>query len=105
MAAEVARVLDAQLDVLVVRKLGCPWQPELGMGAIGEANVVVLNERLVEQLGLSTVDVEAVTERERAELERRVRRYRRDAARVTVEGRTVVVVDDRIDHGIHSERP
>ena len=98
-AAEVARVLDAQLDVLVVRKLGCPWQPELGMGAIGEANVVVLNERLVEQLGLSTVDVEAVTERERAELERRVRRYRRDAAPVTVEGRTVVVVDDGIATG------
>lgn len=98
-AAEVARVLEAPLDVLVVRKLGCPWQPELGMGAIGEANVVVLNERLVEQLELGTVDVEAVTERERAELERRVRRYRGDAAPPAVEGRTVVVVDDGIATG------
>jgi len=98
-AAEVARALGAPLDVLVVRKLGCPWQPELGMGAIGEANVVVLNEDLVARLGVPTVDVEAVTERERTELERRVRRYRGERAPVPVEGRTVIVVDDGIATG------
>jgi putative phosphoribosyl transferase len=98
-ATEVAGALGAPLDVLVVRKLGCPWQPELGMGAIGEANVVVLNEDLVARLGVPTVDVEAVTERERTELERRVRRYRGERAPVLVEGRTVIVVDDGIATG------
>lgn len=98
-AAEVAGALGAPLDVLVVRKLGCPWQPELGMGAIGEANVVALNEGLVARLGVPTVDVEAVTERERTELERRVRRYRGERPPVPVEGRTVIVVDDGIATG------
>lgn len=98
-AAEVARALDAPLDVLVVRKLGCAWQPELGIGAIGEGNVVVLNEDLIARLGVSTQDIEAVTERERAELERRVHRYRGDAAPVLVEGRTVILVDDGIATG------
>jgi putative phosphoribosyl transferase len=98
-AAEVAGALGAPLDVLVVRKLGCPWQPELGMGAIGEANILVLNEDLVARLGVPTVDVEAVTERERTELERRVRRYRGERPPVPVEGRTVIVVDDGIATG------
>jgi putative phosphoribosyl transferase len=98
-AAEVAGALGAPLDVLVVRKLGCPWQPELGMGAIGEANIVVLNEDLVARLGVPTVDVEAVTERERTELERRVRRYGGERVPVPVEGRTVIVVDDGIATG------
>ncbi|MGZ4105665.1 MAG: phosphoribosyltransferase, partial [Actinomycetota bacterium] len=93
-AAEVARALGAPLDVLVVRKLGCPWQPELGMGAIGEGDVTVLNEDLVMQLHVTREDIEDVERSERAELERRVRAYRGGREGIAVEGRTVVVVDD-----------
>ncbi|MEX2556157.1 MAG: phosphoribosyltransferase family protein [Actinomycetota bacterium] len=98
-AAEVARELGAPLDVLVVRKLGCPWQPELGMGAVGEGGIIVLNEDLVARFGLSRDDVETVARAERQELERRVRRYRGDRAATSLEGRTVIVVDDGIATG------
>ncbi|MGZ4206549.1 MAG: phosphoribosyltransferase family protein [Actinomycetota bacterium] len=98
-AAEVARALGAPLDVLVVRKLGCPWQPELGMGAIGEGDVTVLNEDLVMQLHVTREDIEDVERSERAELERRVRAYRGGREGIAVEGRTVVVVDDGIATG------
>ena len=55
-AAEVARALDAPLDVLVVRKLGCPWQPELGMGAIAEGDITVLNEELIARIVQRGID-------------------------------------------------
>lgn len=98
-AAEVARALDAPLDVLVVRKLGCPWQPELGMGAIAEGDITVLNEELIARIGADDGMIEAVADRERAELERRIRRYRGDRPPVPVEGRTVILVDDGIATG------
>ncbi|HEX9776192.1 MAG TPA: phosphoribosyltransferase [Actinomycetota bacterium] len=98
-AAEVARELDAPLDVLVVRKLGCPWQPELAMGAVGEGGVRVLNEALVADLGVSEAQIEEIVNRERAEVERRLARYRGDRQAVPVEGRTVIVVDDGIATG------
>ncbi|MGZ8631054.1 MAG: phosphoribosyltransferase [Actinomycetota bacterium] len=98
-AAEVARALDAPLDVLVVRKLGCPWQPELGMGAIAEGDITVLNEELIARIGADDGMIEAVADRERAELERRIRRYRGDRPPVPVEGRTVTLVDDGIATG------
>ena len=98
-AAEVAEVLHAPLDVLVVRKLGCPWQPELGFGAVAEGGVRVLNDQLVGELGLTNEDVEGVTRREQAELERRVRTYRRGRPPVPVERQNVVLVDDGIATG------
>jgi putative phosphoribosyl transferase len=87
------------LDVLVVRKLGCPWQPELGFGAIGEQDVRVLNAELVRALRLSSAEIEQVAAREQAELERRVLRYRGDRPAVDLQGRTVIVVDDGIATG------
>ena len=85
-AAEVARALDAPLDVLVVRKLGCPWQPELGTGAIAEGDITVLNEELIARIGADDGMIEAVADRERVELMRRIRRYRGDRPSVPVEG-------------------
>ncbi len=98
-AAEIARSLKAPLDVLIVRKLGHPSQPELGVGAIGEGDVTVLNRELIERLGISRSALQQVAANEEMELERRVVRYRGDRARVPVAGRTVVLVDDGLATG------
>src|SRR5664279_2250986 len=98
-ALEVARALDAPLDVIVVRKLGVPFQPELGMGAIGEGGVRVLNAGVVRLARVSSDELAAVEQRERVELERRARRFRGDRPPVRLDGKTVVVVDDGIATG------
>ncbi len=98
-AAEVAARLEAPLDVVVVRKLGVPYQPELGMGAIGEGGVRVLNDEVIGMAGTSEDALGRVEREERSELERRVRRYRGDRPPVDVAGRTAVVVDDGIATG------
>ena len=98
-AAEVARALDAPLDVILVRKLGVPAQPELGMGAIGEGDARVINADVVRYSGASEADINAVEQRERAELERRTKRFRGDAPREPLAGRIAVLVDDGIATG------
>jgi putative phosphoribosyl transferase len=98
-AAEVAKMLHAPLDVIVVRKLGVPFQPELGMGAIGEDNVRVINHDLVRQLEISANDIDKVERRERSELVRRAERFRPDGVRTPLAGRVVVIVDDGIATG------
>ncbi|MEV7690509.1 phosphoribosyltransferase family protein [Streptomyces bungoensis] len=98
-AALVAEALDAPLDVCLVRKLGVPYQPELGMGAIGEDGVRVINEDVLHGTGVSPADLARVEEHERAVLEQRAARYRGERHPVPVAGRTVVVVDDGIATG------
>jgi putative phosphoribosyl transferase len=98
-AAEVARALGAPLDVIVVRKVGVPFQPELAMAAVGEGGVVVVNDRVVGMTGVTPEELERAEQRERAELESRVRRFRGDRHRIALTGRTVVVVDDGIATG------
>ncbi len=98
-AFEVAQALGAPLDVIVVRKLGVPFQPELAMGAIGEDGVRVVNEDIVASAALGAAEVGAVERQERTELERRARRYRGDSARLDLHGRTAVIVDDGIATG------
>jgi putative phosphoribosyl transferase len=98
-AAVVAAALGAPLDVLVIRKLGWPWQPEPGFGAIGEEGVRILNDDLVRALRLSSAEIAEVVARERAELERRVVRYRGDRPALELQGRTVIVVDDGVATG------
>jgi len=98
-AYEVARALDAPLDVIVVRKLGVPFQPELAMGAIGEEGVRIINEEVVSVAGVSASQLDEVEARERTELEVRVRRFRGDRPPIALEGRIVVVVDDGIATG------
>jgi putative phosphoribosyl transferase len=99
-AHEVARVLGAPLDVALVRKLGAPGQPELGIGAVGEDGTVVLDEDTIVALGVTREQIEAVAEREAVELERRRRLYRGDTAAIDVAGRTVLLVDDGIATGV-----
>lgn len=98
-AAEVARALGAALDVVVVRKLGHPDQPELGLGALAEEGVRLLNGPLMASLGISDEVLEDVTARERAELDRRLRRYRGGRPPLPVADRDVVVVDDGLATG------
>ena len=98
-AFEVARALGAPLDVIVVRKLGVPFQPELGMGAIGEGGVRIVNAEVLRMTGTSDATVAEVEARERVELERRARAYRGDRLPLLLDGRTVVVVDDGIATG------
>ena len=98
-AAEVARALAAPLDVILVRKLGVPAQPELGMGAIGEDDARVINADVVRYAGVSEADIAAVERRERSELERRINRFRGDAPREPLAGRVAVLVDDGIATG------
>jgi predicted phosphoribosyltransferase len=99
-AAEVARALGAPLEVLVARKLGAPHQPELGIGALAEGGVRVVDPAAVRALHLAPADVEAVATREAAELDRRVHRYRGDRPLPDLAGRTAVVVDDGLATGV-----
>mgnify|MGYP001217583309 CR=1 FL=1 len=96
---EVATKLGAPLDVLLVRKLGVPWQPELAFGAIATGGVVVLNEDHVHALGIGSQMVRDIVHRERMELERRESLYRDEQAPLDLQGKTVVVVDDGIATG------
>lgn len=98
-AAEVARALGAPLDVILVRKVGLPFQPELAMGAIGEDGVTVVNEHVVQLARVTPDQRRAVEERERRELDRRADLYRRGRARTELAGRTAIVVDDGIATG------
>lgn len=98
-AFEVADALGAPLDVIVVRKLGVPFQPELAMGAIGEGGVRVENADVLRAAALTQLDLEVVEQRERAELERRAHEYRGGRPRLDLIGRCAVVVDDGIATG------
>lgn len=98
-AFQVAEVLDAPLDVIVVRKLGVPFQPELAMGAIGEGGVRVLNSHVLAITGVTDEELRAVERRERAELDTRVARFRSGRPRLTLKDRIAVIVDDGIATG------
>lgn len=98
-ALQVAKALDAPLDVIVVRKLGVPYQPELAMGAIGERGVRIINDDVVSIAGVTPAQILEVERRERVELERRAQLYRQGKKRVSLVGRTAVIVDDGMATG------
>jgi putative phosphoribosyl transferase len=98
-AVEVAAALAVPLDVIMVRKLGVPSQPELAMGAIGEGGVRIVLPETVRRAGVTPDELAEVELRERAELQRRAQRFRGDRPRIPLAGRTAVVVDDGIATG------
>jgi putative phosphoribosyl transferase len=98
-ACEAAAALDAPVDVLVVRKLGAPFNPELALGAIAYGGITVYNEELLQQLDLDETELDSIRAHERKELERRERAYRGDRPPVAVAGATVVIVDDGMATG------
>ena len=98
-AYEVARRLVAPMDVFVVRKLGVPGHEELAMGAVATGGVCVLNDQLVERLGIPEQMIDAVAARERQELARRERLYRGGRPPPDLRGRTVILVDDGLATG------
>ncbi|WP_190196329.1 phosphoribosyltransferase [Streptomyces djakartensis] len=98
-AREVARALDAPLDVVVVRKIGAPFQEELGVGAMAGDEVPLLDQDALRHLGLSEAALAPVIERERAELRRRERLYRQGRPAPDLSGHTVIVVDDGLATG------
>jgi predicted phosphoribosyltransferase len=100
-AAEVALALDAPLDLILVRKIGVPFEPELAMGAIvdGGAPLVVRNEDVIRHAGVEESDFKAVCDAEFAEIERRRQRYLGSRDRAVVEGCTAIVIDDGVATG------
>ncbi len=98
-AFEVARALEAPLDVFVVRKLGVPGHRELAMGAIASGGLRVLNMDVIEALGISPAAVESVADRELLEIERQERTFRGNAPLPELSGRTIIVVDDGLATG------
>jgi putative phosphoribosyl transferase len=98
-AAQVSLTLGAPLDVIVVRKIGLPFQPELALGAIGEDGVRVANEEVVASNPVSAADLAALAQREEVELNRQARRFRSDRPRLGLGGCCAVIVDDGIATG------
>jgi putative phosphoribosyl transferase len=98
-AAQVSLTLGVPLDVIVVRKIGLPFQPELALGAIGEDGVRVANEEVVASNPVSAADLAALAQREEVELNRQARRFRSDRPRLGLGGCCAVIVDDGIATG------
>lgn len=98
-AHEVARALEAPLDVIVVRKLGVPFRQELAMGAVGEGGVLVLNQDVLRETHVGEIELAAVERRERATVEKRATTFRSGRPRLSLEGRTAVLVDDGVATG------
>lgn len=100
-AAEVAAALDAPLDLILVRKIGVPTQPELAMGAVvdGAAPIVVRNDEVIELSGTTSDEFEATCARELEEIERRRQLYLGDRARAEIAGQVAIVIDDGIATG------
>ncbi|MEW2078294.1 phosphoribosyltransferase [Streptomyces sp. NPDC012403] len=98
-AVEVARALDAPLDVLVVRKIGAPFHEEFGVGAMAGDGIPLFDEDALLRLGITEADLAPVVERERTELRRREQRYRQGRPAPELGGRTVIVVDDGLATG------
>jgi putative phosphoribosyl transferase len=100
-AAEVAAALDAALDLILVRKVGVPFQPELAMGAVADGGgwIIVRNDDVIEHVGIDEAEFKAVCDAELAEIERRRERYLGNRERAEIAGRTAIVIDDGIATG------
>jgi len=113
-AYEVAKALNAPLDLIIPRKIGAPGNPELAIGAVTEDGTTILNQHLVAELGISKEYIELEKEEQIQEIRRRIRVYREDAPPQSLEGKTIILVDDGIAtgatmkaaiHSIRKQRP
>lgn len=98
-AAAIAHALTLPLDVFLVHKIGAPIEPELAVGAVAADGLVVLDEKAIERMHISEAALDAAIAHEREELSRRQQLYRRDRPPLTLEGRTVILVDDGLATG------
>ena len=96
---EIARHLNAPLDIVIVRKIGFPGQPELAIGAVSETGTVVLNDYIISGYGVSKEYIETEVSRQKEEISRRVKLYRKGKWLSGLEGKTVILVDDGIATG------
>jgi putative phosphoribosyl transferase len=96
---EIARHLNAPLDIVIVRKIGFPGQPELAIGAVSETGTVVLNDYIISGYGVSKEYIESEVSRQKEEIARRVKLYRKGKWLSGLEGKTVILVDDGIATG------
>ena len=101
-AYEVATLLKAPLDVLIVRKIGAPWDPEFGLGAIAPG-VEIFDEKSLRFVGIQEDDLQSVIARERIELERRNKMYRGDRPFPSLKDQTVILVDDGVATGVTTQ--
>ncbi|QQG44590.1 MAG: phosphoribosyltransferase [Candidatus Roizmanbacteria bacterium] len=97
---EIAQKLNVPLDVIIVRKIGAPEQPELGVGAISENNTLVLNENKISTLGYSKNQIDEVIEKEKKEMKRRIELYRSNRPLPDLKDKTVILVDDGLATGV-----
>lgn len=97
---EVSKMLDAPLDVIITRKIGAPFQPELGIGAIAPNDVRILNLDAIGFLGISKDEIEEIIKRETIEMHRRTKLYRGDLPPLDLSGKTVIIVDDGLATGV-----
>ncbi|MEK7517170.1 MAG: phosphoribosyltransferase [Patescibacteria group bacterium] len=100
---EVAKILKASLDVVIARKIGVPYQPELGMGAVAEGDVEILDKDLIRKLQIPKNLVNEVIVREKKEIERRKSLYREDRPILNIENRIVILVDDGLATGVSAK--
>jgi len=98
-AYEVARALGLPLDVYIARKIGAPYNPELAIGAVASSGDMVLDEGLIHHLGVSEKYLKGEVERQKREIERRLKEYRGDRPPLELEGKRVVLVDDGVATG------
>jgi putative phosphoribosyl transferase len=98
-AYEIARILAVPLDIWFVRKLGAPGQEELAMGALAGTGTLVLNQEIIKLLNIDEASIDAAIARERAELERRNKLYRKGRPAPDIQGKTIILVDDGLATG------
>jgi len=96
---EIARALNVPLDIVIVRKLGFPGQPELGIGAISETGTVILNESIISTYGVPKDYIDHEISRQKEEITRRVKLYRKGKKLLSLEGKTIILVDDGVATG------
>lgn len=100
---EVSRILNAPLDVIIARKVGVPFQPELGMGAVAEGGVEILDKDLIRSMSIPKKLVDEVIDREKKEIERRKSLYRNNKPIIDIENRVVILVDDGMATGVSAK--